>query len=87
MMKNLGAFLKDESGSAAVEYGVFAAGISVSILMVIKKIGPKLYGVFSPSPKPCRASSRSDSDPIRYLPMGRGPEAPAFHSLFVAMRR
>jgi Flp pilus assembly pilin Flp len=46
-MKNLAAFLRDESGSAAVEYGVFAAGISASILMAIKEIGPKLYGVFS----------------------------------------
>jgi Flp pilus assembly pilin Flp len=48
MIKNVGAFLSDESGSAAVEYGVFAAGISASILMTIKEIGPKLYGVFSP---------------------------------------
>jgi Flp pilus assembly pilin Flp len=46
MIKNFGAFLNDESGSAAVEYGVFAAGISASILMAIKEIGPKLYGVF-----------------------------------------
>jgi Flp pilus assembly pilin Flp len=47
MIKNFGAFLSDESGSAAVEYGVFAAGISASILMTIKEIGPKFYGVFS----------------------------------------
>jgi pilus assembly protein Flp/PilA len=46
MMKNLIAFLADESGSAAIEYGVFAAGISVSILMTIKEIGPRLYGAF-----------------------------------------
>jgi pilus assembly protein Flp/PilA len=47
MMRNFRAFLEDESASAAVEYGVFAAGISVSILITIKEIGPKLYSVFS----------------------------------------
>ena len=47
MKKNVGAFLSDESASAAVEYGVFAAGISGAILMAIKEIGPKLYGTFS----------------------------------------
>ena len=47
MKKTVGAFLSDESGSAAVEYGVFAAGISGAILMAIKEIGPKLYGTFS----------------------------------------
>ena len=47
MKKNVGAFLGDESASAAVEYGVFAAGISGAILMAIKEIGPKLYGTFS----------------------------------------
>jgi Flp pilus assembly pilin Flp len=44
MKKNVGAFFSDESRSAAVEYGVFAAGISGAIL--IKEIGPKLYGTF-----------------------------------------
>jgi Flp pilus assembly pilin Flp len=47
MMKNFGGFLTDESGSAAVEYGVFAAGISGAILIAIKEVGPKLYGAFS----------------------------------------
>lgn len=46
-MKSFAAFLENESASAAVEYSVFAVGISVSILMAIKEIGPKLYGVFS----------------------------------------
>jgi Flp pilus assembly pilin Flp len=46
MIKNFGAFLNDESGSAAVEYGVFAAGISASILMAIKEIGPNSTGFF-----------------------------------------
>jgi Flp pilus assembly pilin Flp len=47
MMKSFVAFLKDESASAAVEYGVFAAGLSASVLMTIKSIGPKLYNVFA----------------------------------------
>jgi Flp pilus assembly pilin Flp len=46
MKKNVGAFFSDESRSAAVEYGVFAAGISGAILIAIKEIGPKLYGTF-----------------------------------------
>jgi Flp pilus assembly pilin Flp len=46
-MKSLAAFVSDESGSGAVEYGVFAAGISASILVTVKGIGPKLFGVFS----------------------------------------
>jgi len=47
MMKSFAVFLRDESGNAAVEYSVFAAGILISILVTIKGIGPKLYGVFS----------------------------------------
>jgi pilus assembly protein Flp/PilA len=47
MTKSFGAFLKDESGTAAVEYGIFAAGIAVSLIMAIGQIGPKLYGTFS----------------------------------------
>ena len=45
-MKNLGAFLADESGSAAVKCGVFAAGSSVSVLMAIEEIGPKSTAYF-----------------------------------------
>lgn len=47
MIKNFGAFLKDDSGSAAVEYGIFAAGIAASIVMALGEIGPKLYGTFA----------------------------------------
>jgi pilus assembly protein Flp/PilA len=47
MIKNFGAFLKDESGSTAVEYGVFAACIAASIMMAIGQIGPKLSSTFA----------------------------------------
>jgi len=35
-------FAKDETASAAVEYGLIAAGISVAIIAVIQGIGRKL---------------------------------------------
>ena len=39
-------FARDESGSAAIEYGLIAAGISVAIIAVIQGIGKKLATTF-----------------------------------------
>jgi pilus assembly protein Flp/PilA len=39
-------FARDESGSAAIEYGLIAAGISVAIIAVIQGIGRKLATTF-----------------------------------------
>jgi Flp pilus assembly pilin Flp len=82
MIKNFGAFLNDESGSAAVEYGVFAAGISASILMAIKEIGPNSTGCFPPSWKLCPELSRLDSEPVRDFELTGGQErgAASLHS-------
>lgn len=42
-MKNLIIrFARDESASAAIEYGLIAAGISVAIIAVVQGIGRKL---------------------------------------------
>jgi pilus assembly protein Flp/PilA len=47
MMKKLQAFLRDESGATAIEYGLIAAGISVAIIAVVNGIGTKLHTTFS----------------------------------------
>jgi pilus assembly protein Flp/PilA len=41
------AFLKDESGATAIEYGLIAAGISVAIIAVVNGLGTKLNTTFS----------------------------------------
>jgi len=40
------AFLKDESGATAIEYGLIAAGISVVIIATVNAIGTTLNGRF-----------------------------------------
>jgi pilus assembly protein Flp/PilA len=47
MMRKLQAFLRDESGATAIEYGLIAAGISVAIIAVVNGIGTKLHTTFS----------------------------------------
>jgi pilus assembly protein Flp/PilA len=46
-MKNLVKFVKDESGAAALEYGLIAAGISVAIIAVVQGLGTKLSTAFA----------------------------------------
>jgi pilus assembly protein Flp/PilA len=41
------AFLKNESGATAIEYGLIAAGISVAIIAVVNGLGTNLNTVFS----------------------------------------
>ena len=38
---------QDESGAAALEYGLIAAGIALAIISVVSPIGTKLASVFS----------------------------------------
>lgn len=45
-MRNLVAFLKDESGATAIEYGLIAAGISVVIITTVNAIGSTLNAKF-----------------------------------------
>ena len=47
MFNQLRRFLKDESGAAAIEYGLLASGISVAIIPAIKDVGAKLVSIFS----------------------------------------
>jgi pilus assembly protein Flp/PilA len=46
MRRKLTAFLKDESGATAIEYGLIAAGIAVAIIPVITGLGTHLKTTF-----------------------------------------
>ena len=46
-MSKLFAFVKDESGATAIEYGLIAAGISVVIIATVNAIGTTLNGKFT----------------------------------------
>lgn len=46
-MSKLIAFLKNESGATAIEYGLIAAGISVAIIAVVNGLGTKLNTSFT----------------------------------------
>jgi pilus assembly protein Flp/PilA len=41
------AFLRDESGATAIEYGLIAAGISVAIITIVKGLGTGLNTKFT----------------------------------------
>jgi pilus assembly protein Flp/PilA len=45
-MSKLVAFLKNESGATAIEYGLIAAGISVAIIAVVNGLGTQLNTTF-----------------------------------------
>jgi pilus assembly protein Flp/PilA len=46
-MSKVLAFLKDDSGATAIEYGLIAAGISVVIIATVNTIGTTLNGKFT----------------------------------------
>ena len=43
----LRAFLADESGATAIEYGLIAAGISLAIIAVVNGLGTRLNTKFT----------------------------------------
>jgi pilus assembly protein Flp/PilA len=45
-VSNFVAFLKDDTGATAIEYGLVAAGISLAIIVVVNAIGTTLNGNF-----------------------------------------
>jgi Flp pilus assembly pilin Flp len=47
MFKQMQRFLKDESGAAAIEYGLITSGISVAIIPSVKNVGVKLVEIFT----------------------------------------
>ena len=46
-MSKILAFLKNESGATAIEYGLIAAGISVAIIATVNAIGSQLNTNFT----------------------------------------
>ena len=46
-MNTLNAFIKDESGATAIEYGLIAALIAVVIITAVTTIGTNLKGTFN----------------------------------------
>ncbi len=46
MINCMNKLLKDESGAAAIEYGMMAALIAVDIIAAVTKLGGSLKGVF-----------------------------------------
>ena len=46
-MHYLRMFLRDQSGAAAIEYGLAAAGVSVAIIAVVNSLGTQLKTTFS----------------------------------------
>ena len=47
MISLLKRFATDESGVTAIEYGLIAAGIGVSILTVVNTVGGSLVSIFT----------------------------------------
>jgi pilus assembly protein Flp/PilA len=45
-MSKIVAFLKNESGATAIEYGLIAAGIAVAIIAVVNGLGTQLSTTF-----------------------------------------
>jgi pilus assembly protein Flp/PilA len=45
-MSKVFAFLKNESGATAIEYGLIAAGIAVAIIAAVNSVGSSLNGTF-----------------------------------------
>jgi pilus assembly protein Flp/PilA len=41
------AFLRNETGATAIEYGLIAAGISIAIIAVVGTLGSSLNTVFT----------------------------------------
>ena len=46
-MSKFVAFLRNESGATAIEYGLIAAGISVAIIAAVNGLGTKLNATFT----------------------------------------
>jgi pilus assembly protein Flp/PilA len=46
-MRKFQAFLRDDSGATAIEYGLIAAGISVAILVAVNSVGTGLKDTFN----------------------------------------
>ena len=46
-MRRLKAFLWDQNGATAIEYGLIAAGIAVAIIVAVNAVGSQLDNTFN----------------------------------------
>ena len=46
-MSKIYAFLRDQNGATAIEYGLIAAGISIAIVAVVGTVGTSLNNTFT----------------------------------------
>jgi pilus assembly protein Flp/PilA len=46
-MAKLVAFLRNESGATAIEYGLIAAGVSIAIVAAVQLLGTNVENTFS----------------------------------------
>jgi pilus assembly protein Flp/PilA len=46
-MASILAFLRDDNGATAIEYGLISAGIAVAIIAVVNGVGTQLNTTFS----------------------------------------
>jgi pilus assembly protein Flp/PilA len=46
-IKLLGAFLSDQSGATAIEYGLIAAGIALAIIAAVNTLGTTMSNKFT----------------------------------------
>lgn len=47
MLKQITAFLKDEEGASAVEYGLIVGLIAVAVVTILSTMGGQLEGLFT----------------------------------------
>ena len=47
MLTQLRRLLKNESGAAAIEYGLLSSGIAVAIIPAVKGVGTQLVHIFT----------------------------------------
>jgi pilus assembly protein Flp/PilA len=47
MRRIIAAFIADQTGATAIEYGLIAAGISIVIIVAVNGLGTTLNGVFT----------------------------------------
>jgi len=46
-MSKIYAFLRDQNGATAIEYGLIAAGISIAIVAAVGSVGTSLNNTFT----------------------------------------
>ena len=72
-------FIRDESGATAIEYGLIAAGIAVTIITVLTSLGGKLESTLTRVKKSLKLSIYAAREPARCI--SRATEGSRFRTL------